>query len=226
MQYKWTEQQLDYLRLNYADTDTRTLMAMTGKSEKSVYQKASEMGLRKSKEYLSETRRHASLHPNSIACQFRVGHVPFNKGKKEWQFRSKEAIERCARTQFKKGGRPHNTKPVGYESLDKDGYVLVKVSMGKPMVQKHRWVWKQAHGDIPRGYNVMFRDGNRLNCSLDNLELVSRSEAARRQVEKETPEQRMDRIKKTTKTRNELIRRDRIRIHWGFEPKSKLVKKW
>jgi hypothetical protein len=33
-------------------------------------------------------------------------------------------------------------------------------------------------------------------------------------------------VEKATKTRNETIRRDRIRIHWGMEPKTKLVKNW
>lgn len=33
-------------------------------------------------------------------------------------------------------------------------------------------------------------------------------------------------VEKATKTRNETIRKDRIRIHWGMEPKTKLVKNW
>ena len=33
-------------------------------------------------------------------------------------------------------------------------------------------------------------------------------------------------VEKATKTRNEAIRKDRIRIHWGMEPKTKLVKNW
>lgn len=33
-------------------------------------------------------------------------------------------------------------------------------------------------------------------------------------------------LQKIQQKRNETIRRDRIRIHWGMEPKSKLVKNW
>lgn len=33
-------------------------------------------------------------------------------------------------------------------------------------------------------------------------------------------------IEKMQQTRNETIRRDRIRLHWGLEPKTKLVKNW
>ena len=33
-------------------------------------------------------------------------------------------------------------------------------------------------------------------------------------------------LQKIHRTRNEAIRKDRIRIHWGLEPKTKLVKNW
>ena len=222
----WTVRQIAYLKRHYADTDTRTIMEKVKKSEKSVYQMAAKLELHKSKEYLAEIGRRSSQNPNCIACRFKKGHTPANKGKRDWQFRSPEAIARVTMTQFKPGHQPHNTKSVGYERINDDGYIMIKVEEGKKMVLKHRWVWEQAHGVIPRGYNIMFRDGNRLNCSLDNLELVSRAEAARRQVDAETPEQRKARLEKSHKTRNKTIRRDRIRIHWGMEPKTKLVKRW
>jgi hypothetical protein len=102
----------------------------------------------------------------------------------------------------------------------------VDVSMEHKMVLKHRYVWEQANGPIPDGHNIAFRDGNRQNCDLSNLYLISREEAAREQIKNETAEHRAARVVKATATRNETIRRDRIRIHWGFEPKSRLVKRW
>lgn len=226
MHRPWTQRQLDYLQLHYADTPMAELKRRTGHAEKSIWQRAAAMGLHKSKEFLQEQGRRTSKHPNSIATRFQKGQVPMNKGKREHEFRSKEACARCAKTQFKPGQRPHNTKPVGYERITDDGYILIKVSMDYKMVLKHRWVWEQAHGAIPEGYNIMFRDGNRLNCSLDNLELVSRGEAARRQVKSETPEQRRKRVERCMVSRNKTIRMDKIRLHWGMEPKSKLVKRW
>ena len=32
-------------------------------------------------------------------------------------------------------------------------------------VPKHRHVWEQAHGAVPEGYVVAFRDGNRQNST-------------------------------------------------------------
>lgn len=222
----WTERQLAYLRAHYADTPMSILMERTRHKRDAIESQAHNLGLRKSREYLAELGRRAAARPEVIACRFKKGMTPHNKGKREEEFRSPEAIERCRRTQFKPGQLPHNTKPVGYEHTDRDGYILVKVADRRKMVHKHRYVWEQAHGPIPRGHNVMFRDGNRQNCSLDNLYLLSREEAGRRQVHSETPQQRAARCAKANETRNLTIRRDKIRIHWGLEPKTKLVKRW
>ena len=90
----------------------------------------------------------------------------------------------------------------------------------------HRYVWEQANGEVPEGYVVAFRDGNRRNCSLDNLYLLSRADNARRRASEETPEARRERVVKAQTTRNKSIRRDKIRLHWGLEPIGKLVKRW
>lgn len=227
--HPWTQRQISYLKKHYADTPLDVLIEKTKHCQESIYNKAAALGLKKSHEFKSEFGRRVAASPKSQACRFGKGHEPFNKGKRDYEFRSKEAIERCAATQFKKGSRPHNTRPVGYECyrrVGKTGYVYIKVSDDAKMVMKHRWVWEQAHGEIPDGYNIAFRDGDTRNCSLDNLELVSREDAARRTIEKETPEVRKARCEKGRETRNRMIRRDRARIHFGMEPKSKLVKRW
>lgn len=229
MHRPWTQRQLDYLQRHYADTPMAELKRRTGHAEKSIWQRAAAMGLRKSQEFLRECGRRTAQCPNSIATRFQKGREPFNKGKREHEFRSPDAIARCARTQFKKGNRPHNTRHVGYECfrrLGDTGYVYIKVSDDLPMVLKHRYVWEQAHGPIPRGMSVTFRDGNTRNCDLSNLELISREEHARRVIERESPETRRARCEKARETRNQLIRRDKARIHFGLQPKSKLVKRW
>lgn len=222
----WTQRQLDYLRLHYADTPMDVLKQRTGHAAKSIWQRAAAMGLHKSKEYRRECARHGCQHPNSVAARFQKGMTPWNKGKSDWQIRTPEGNARCAATQFKPGHTPANAKPVGYERVTDEGYILIKVADHRKMVLKHRYVWQQANGPIPANHNIMFRDGNRLNCSLNNLELVSRQEAARRQMLAEPPERRQARVAKSTAKRNERIRRDKIRIHWGLEPVSKLVKRW
>lgn len=99
--------------------------------------------------------------------QFHKGMTTWNKGKK--------GLCVSPASTFKKGHIPHNARPVGHERIDtKDGYIYVKVDGLRTMVLKHRHVWEQANGPVPEGHVVVFRDGNRMNCSLDNLLLVKR----------------------------------------------------
>jgi hypothetical protein len=225
----WTDSQVAYLKKHYADATLDELIRHTCHCQDSIYTKAAALGLRKSKAFLQAVGRHAAASPRSQACRFKKGQEPFNKGRREHEFRSKDAIARCAATQFKAGHRPHNTRPVGYECIRMvkgKGYIYIKVSDGDPMMMKHRWLWEQANGPIPEGCIIIFRDGDTHNCSLENLELVSREEHARRIIMNESPETRKIRCDRARDARNRLIRRDKARIHFGLEPKSKLVKRW
>lgn len=40
----------------------------------------------------------------------------------------------------------------------------------------HRVVWQHFNGDIPKGFHVHHKDGNRANNQVDNLELLSSKE--------------------------------------------------
>ena len=89
------------------------------------------------------------------------------------------------KTSFKKGSVPPNRKPLYSERTDSDGYIYIKVPRQDPhtgfptrYVLKHRWVWEQAGRTIPAGYVLVFVDGDRSNCALDNLELWTRAELA------------------------------------------------
>src|SRR5579872_147759 len=82
--------------------------------------------------------------------RFQKGSTPANKGKK------RAFNANSARTQFKKGHRPHNTKWAGHERVGTHGYVEISIRQRNPhtgferrYVLKHRWLWEQAHGPIP-----------------------------------------------------------------------------
>src|SRR5690606_36438394 len=66
-----------------------------------------------------------------------------------------------------------------YERIDRDGYVLVKVRDDGPWHKrwrhKHRVIWEEANGPIPRGYVLIFLDQNKQNVTLENLALIPRS---------------------------------------------------
>lgn len=112
--------------------------------------------------------------------QFVKGHVPLNKGKKWDDFMSKEAQEASRKSLFEKGNVPSNRRPIGSERIDKrDGSILIKVQDGhlqKNWMAKSRYIYEQKNGKIPKGYKVIFADGDNRNFDLDNLILVSNSE--------------------------------------------------
>jgi hypothetical protein len=39
--------------------------------------------------------------------------------------------------------------------------------------------WERLNGELPPGHALYFKDGNRLNTAVDNLELISRAELMR-----------------------------------------------
>lgn len=113
---------------------------------------------------------------SGLTGQFEKGHITHNKGKKQIEFMSKEAIERTKATRFKKGNIPKNHRPIGSERITVDGFWEIKVDEPNKWMLKHRWVWEQSNGKIPKGYVLVFLDGNRDNISLENLKLISRQE--------------------------------------------------
>jgi len=104
----------------------------------------------------------------------------FYKGQPSWNKGRKMGCKgRTAETTFKPGQLPHNYLPVGSEVVNTDGYLRVKVADPKCWRFKHRVVWEEHNGPIPKGCTVIFIDGNKLNCDIDNLMLLTRTEQLR-----------------------------------------------
>lgn len=106
---------------------------------------------------------------------FEQGAVPWSKGKKLGNNPG------SARTQFKAGEQPHNTKFAGHERVSEDGYVFISVNETDPhtgferrYVLKHRWLWEQQHGPVPEGFALKCK-GDRLNTDPSNWELIPRA---------------------------------------------------
>lgn len=78
--------------------------------------------------------------------------------------------------QYQKGHIPYSKKPIGYERVTPDGYIWIKVANPDIFKAKHRDIWEKANGKIPESHCLIFLDGNKQNCRLENLHLVSRGE--------------------------------------------------
>lgn len=90
-------------------------------------------------------------------------------------------------TQFKKGQLSRNYLPVGTVRADSEGYLRIKIADGlggtgnqKVWAFVHLRTWTAAHGPVPPGHAVAFRDGNKAHTAIENLELLSRADLMRR----------------------------------------------
>lgn len=103
--------------------------------------------------------------------QFNKCHTPYNKGVKG------KCGKGCEKTWFKKGNIPKNHKPVGSERIDsKDGYTLVKTAEPRTWRLKHVVLWEAHNGPVPKGYKVIFLDGDITNITIENLAIMSNKE--------------------------------------------------
>lgn len=168
MRKYWTTEEAEELQRLYPTTMSNDLAVHFGCSLQQIYNRANKMGLHKDTEFLHKYYR--DNFKGYEATQFKKGMTSWNKGKKGLNIGGFE-------TQFKKGHQPHNTKPIGFRSL-RDGYLVERVEKGFEFV--HKILWKQHHGDIPSGMFVVFKDRNKQNICIENLEIIDRIEHIRR----------------------------------------------
>lgn len=108
--------------------------------------------------------------------RFKPGHESWNKDTK--------GLTSANKTSFKKGSIPPNIKPLGHERIcTKDGFILIKVNERNPYTgaptrykHKHVVVWEAVNSPVPAGHVVKFLDGDKTNCDIDNLIMITRAE--------------------------------------------------
>ena len=107
---------------------------------------------------------------------YRKGIEPANKGKKWDEYLSKEQQEKAKKTWFKKGNMPLQHREVGSERINVDGYIEIKVKEPNVWKLKHRYIYEQYYGTIPKGYKVIFLDNDKTNLNINNLKAISSHE--------------------------------------------------
>lgn len=164
-----------YLKANYLTIPCKRIATNLKRSDVFVKTRLRQLGLVIPKEIIEQRKIDSRIKP---------GHIPANKGKKM----SAELKEKTKHTFFQKGNLPKNTKDrdgvisIRYEHPERNGgrpYKYVRVSLGK-WVPLHQHIWEKKHGKPSEGMCLWFKDGDSLNCTLKNLELITRAENARR----------------------------------------------
>ena len=171
----WTENEVIFLYLSYANCTAPQIAAVLGVKPYQVYQKAYRLGLEKSDEFnrsaLSGRLQTGAMR--GVDTRFKPGHTPWIAGRKVG------TKGRSAETQFKAGQKPRKYMPVG-SVREIDNFWQVKLMADGPHTKTwafvHHLVWDLHHGPVPPGHCVRFRDGNRKNTDPNNLMLVSKRE--------------------------------------------------
>lgn len=178
----WSEKEIQTLLELFPNDYTQNICNLLNRSYRSVVGKAYSLGLKKSDEFTKNFMASCSENLKEVGKKFRYqkGQVPVNKGKKM----TSVVYEKVQRTMFKKGNVPHNAKQEGTEVLRKqsDGkkIIMIKVPENRKLCNKHVWLWEQSYGKVQKGFNVVFKDGNTLNCTIENLECISNAELMNR----------------------------------------------
>lgn len=147
--------------------DTEIMAKAMNKKPDALNRKASLLGIKKSKQFNSQNIKRNGIQKYT----FKKGMIPWNKNKTG-------LTNLGGKSKFKKGNIPHTYKETGTESIRKDGYVYIKTESGfKP---KHQYLYQQHFGEIPKNHIVIFKDNDKYNFDIENLELISRSDNMKR----------------------------------------------
>jgi len=174
---KWIDKERQVLIDKYADTPSKELSKILNKPLFSLYNQANKLGLKKDQEYL---KAHVyTIKPNK--------ETQFVKGQKAWNKGMKGLMIGGQATQFAKGHKPHNWKPEGTIRVNAEGYKEIKV--GKKYVLLSRHIYSTQVGELKSTDIIRFKDGNRENLDINNLEKISREEHALRNSVHNLPEE-------------------------------------
>lgn len=178
---QWTQRADRIVRRLYPNTQSEKLAKRLRVPLHALYQRAKRLGLKKSAEYMASPAACRLRRGDNVGATFRFlpGHVPANRGLR----RPGYAPGRMAETQFKKGRQSPNAMPLWTFRFNSDGYLLLKTGKRMPKPNDgweyvHRLIWEQANGPLPNWTEsrLWWKDRDRGNCALSNLELVTTKE--------------------------------------------------
>jgi len=192
----WTDALKDQLRTLYPTTQASEIAAIMGVPLGSVKAMATQLGLRKSVEWIAQTARDRSAQPGHGGHKTRFGAdgtAPWNKNTK-----GVCGLHPNTRINHFKPGQPNGrakaavlpigTLRVNYSATPKGTLERKLTSLPGPYTLRwkpvHRTVWEAANGPVPAGHVVAFKPGRHTvvleEITLDALELITRAQLMQR----------------------------------------------
>ncbi len=163
----------------------------------SVYARANLLGVKKDATYLLNQNKILGkrLAASDLGHRFEKGIIPVNKGKKQTEYMSPEGIERTKNTRFKKGQTATHLQHFKdrmitkrFDSKIQRPYWWIRISK-RVWKMYHVEVWERDNGPVSKGNIIVFKDGNSLNCIIENLECITLAENMRRNTIQRYPEE-------------------------------------
>lgn len=160
-----------FLTKHYLTVNVNQLSIKIGRSETFVKTRLRQLNLVIPRRIIEQRKKES---------QIKKGHVPMNKGLKQKDYMSKEAINKTKATRFQTGQIPHNA--VGF----KDGDIRIRHRKNRDM-KPHKYIriklgvwqelqiynWEKKNGPVPKGFVLACKDGDTLNCRPSNWYLMS-----------------------------------------------------
>lgn len=203
----WTDEQIETLKQNFDDMNSYKLSAHVGITRTLVRMKCYELGLyRMTLEYWTDEQiqylkdNYQTKGDTEIARHF---NTIYNKAK-GW---SKKHIEKkrrylnLQRTKAEKQNIYYRNYELGYyDEAHKKRNITTGVApeleirtwksnnnrkvkvikVGDRFIHYAPYLWQQHHGEIPPNHMIIFKDKNSENCVIENLEMITMKENAKR----------------------------------------------
>ena len=178
-----SHQQVDEIVGRYPDEKAETIAADFGVNVTTVYKTAQRYGVKKSEAFKAseQSGRIQKGQRVSPTTEFKKGCEGATKGKRMAAMIKNEAkMKKWRDGLWKKGNKPHNTATDGEVRWRKNpGFYFIRISECNWEFY-HRHLWEKHNCPIPEGYNVVFKNRNRRNCTIENLECISNEELVTR----------------------------------------------
>lgn len=202
----FTAEQQQYIRDNIATLSVKAIARHFKRCAQKTSQEAHRLGF-------SEIMKEKEL-----ASRLQKGNVPHSKGKKIEEFMKPQTVAKFKANQYKKGDNPHNALEVGTETLrtDKTGivYTMIKVEGYRTVQLKHRIIWQEHHKiKVPKGHNIVFKDGDTFNFAISNLECVSNTDLMLRNTIRRYPADLQKTMTKVAKLKKLISKKQKNENH-------------
>lgn len=183
--FKFSDEHIDFIRLHW-DKKPSVLVKL-------FHQK---FGLLKHRQVLRKLKRRLGIPSLQHANRYSKAELEFAKNnrtlpikmlsqKMEEEFGKPFPVHALRIMKIKKGwktgrsgryAKGDNTVPLYSERFERGSQQwLIKTGVRR-WEKKSHYLWRKAHGSIPRTHCIWYKDGNSQNCTLENLEAISRTE--------------------------------------------------